>query len=224
MVVIEIEVISDFVCVWCYIGKKQLERAISLYQRVYPGGKNDVFSITYRPYFLDYNASSKSVEKSALTEKKLAGMSQEKRKALQSRICQIGQSLGINFSWGGRIGWTRDAHRLVHLARSKPEEVQSKLVEAIFSAYQEQERDIASIGTLREIAVNAGLDAAEVEGWLTTDAGLADLLEEEKRFKELRENTGVPAYRMQGVHILEGSQDPQDLLDLFIKIREGSDS
>jgi predicted DsbA family dithiol-disulfide isomerase len=156
--------------------------------------------------------------------KKFAETSEEKKAALHRRISQIGQSLGINFKWGGKIGWTREAHRLVYLSRSQPAEVQDKLLEGIFSAYHEQEKDIASVDTLRQIAVDAGIDDEEVDGWLTSNEGLDEMLAEVQEFRTIREKTGVPAYRIQNAYMLEGSQDLQDWMEIFIKIRENEPS
>ncbi|GKT84346.1 DSBA-like thioredoxin domain protein [Colletotrichum tofieldiae] len=106
MTVFEVDIVFDFVCAWCYIGKRKLDRAIALYQKTYPGGKNDVFSITWRPYYLDYNPSTHSIDKKLLAETKLSDMSPERRAALTQRMEQIGRSVGINFKWEARSGPT----------------------------------------------------------------------------------------------------------------------
>ncbi|KAI2779030.1 hypothetical protein F4815DRAFT_446628 [Daldinia loculata] len=66
MAVIEIQVISDIVCAWCYIAKRNLDTAIFLYRKTYPGGKSDTFSIVWTPYYLNYNPHPYSVEKDTL--------------------------------------------------------------------------------------------------------------------------------------------------------------
>ncbi|KAI8242856.1 hypothetical protein K4K57_000450 [Colletotrichum sp. SAR 10_99] len=111
MTIIEIEVIFGFVSAWCYIGKRNVDHAISLYQKTYPAGKKDTFSVTWKPYYLHYNPHPHSVDKSEVAKVRLSGMSPERQAALTLRMEQIGRSVSVNFKWGGKIGPdTRDAH------------------------------------------------------------------------------------------------------------------
>ncbi|KAF6798127.1 DSBA-like thioredoxin domain-containing protein [Colletotrichum sojae] len=221
MTAFEIEIIFDFVCAWCYIAKRQHDHAISLYKRTYPDGKHDVFAITWRPYYLNYNPHPHSVDKSVLAETKLADMTPERRAALTRRMDQIGRSIGINFAWGGIIGPdTRDAHRLVRLGRSQGPGVQDAVVEGLFEAYHELERDISDKEVLRGVAVAVGMDAVEVEEFLASDTGTDEVDEEEKRTREVAGGSGVPTFVIQGVHRLEGAQDPSDIYEVFVKVKE----
>ncbi|KAI9848700.1 MAG: hypothetical protein M1837_006787 [Sclerophora amabilis] len=220
MVVVDIDVISDFVCAWCYIGKRTLENAITLYQKTYPGGKNDVFSVTWRPYYLNYNPSSQSVDKRELMETKFSGMSSEQVTAITQRVTQIGRSVGINFKSGGKIGSTRDAHRLIRLSQTKSPDVQNALVDKLFEAYHELEKDISSQDVLREIAIDAGLGGAEVDECLNSSLS-GDTVDDEALKNRKMVNSGVPTFLVQGVHRVDGSQDPQEFLEAFIKVKEG---
>ncbi|KAI0458687.1 DSBA-like thioredoxin domain-containing protein [Xylaria acuta] len=218
MAVIEIDVVSDFVCAWCYIGKRNLENAIALYRKVYPGGRHDVFRISWRPYYLGHNTFAHSVEKSELAKVKLADWSEEKKAAATKRVEQAGRAVGIHFKHGGMIGpHTRDAHRLVYLSRSKSPEITYALVERIFEAYHELEKDISSLDVLREIALEAGMDKAEVGEWLSSDAAADRVDEEAKAFREKVTGYGVPSYFIQG---LEGAQDADDFMEAFVKVKE----
>ncbi|OJJ32667.1 hypothetical protein ASPWEDRAFT_42681 [Aspergillus wentii DTO 134E9] len=222
MVILGIDVISDIVCAWCYIGKRRLDRAIALYRKTYPGGRDDVFQITWRPYYLDYNTSSPdSIEKSELAEKKLAGMRPEQRTALTQRMSQLGRSVGINFKWGGRIGSTRDAHRLIHLSQTKSEDITNALVEKLFEAYHELERDISSRELLFEIAVDAGLDASEVEEYLN-GSGSSTVDEEAQKNKETFGS--VPVFIIQGIRRLEGAQESTDFMEIFAQVKDSGSS
>ncbi|KAF9875008.1 DSBA-like thioredoxin domain-containing protein [Colletotrichum karsti] len=221
MSVIQIEVIFDFVCAWCYIGKRKLDQAIALYQKTYPGGKNDVFSVTWRPYYLNYNPSSHSVDKSELAKTRLTDMSPERQAALTKRMEQIGRSVGIAFRWGGQIGPdTRDAHRLVRLTRSKAPEIQDALIEKLFGAYQELEKDISNKDILRQIAIDVGLDDADVEQLLASSSGLDEVDEEEKKTRDLAAGSGVPTFIIQGIHKLDEAQDSSDFYEVFMKVKE----
>ncbi|GIK06097.1 hypothetical protein Aspvir_001740 [Aspergillus viridinutans] len=220
MTVIEIEVVFDFVCAWCYIGKRKLDRAIALYQKTYPGGRSDIFSIKWSPYYLNYNPHPHSVPKSDLIDERMGDMTPEQRATLFNRMNQIGRTVGIIFKPGGLIGSTRDAHRLVHLSHTKSPEIQNALVNNILQAYHELEKDISSKEVLTELAVNAGLEQAEVAEWLDTDLA-GDIVDKEARQnKEEPGNTGVPRYIIQRAYRLDGAEDPSKFIEVFTKIKE----
>ena len=179
-----------------------------------------MFKITWRPYYLNYNASSShSVDKRELREKKLSGMSAERVAAMTQHVAQMGHSVGINFNPGGKIGTTRDAHRLIHLTQTtKPPDVQNALVEKLFEAFHELEKDISSKEVLREIAVDAGISGPEVEEWLHSDLG-GDIVDVEARVSR-RDGLGVPRFMIQGVYSISGAQDSQEFLEIFVKVKE----
>ncbi|KAI0543014.1 DSBA-like thioredoxin domain-containing protein [Xylaria digitata] len=218
MTLIEIDVVYDF---WCYIDKRKLEGAIALYQKVYPGGKHDTFKINWRPYYLGYNKFGYSVEKSELAKIKLADWSEEKKVAGTKRVEQAGRAVGIHFKHGGKIGpHTRDAHRLVHLSRSHSPQVTNTLVEKIFEAYHELEKDISSLDILCEIALEAGVEKAEVDKWLNSDAAADSVDEEARMFREKVAGSGIPSYFIHDIHRLEGAQDANDFMEIFVKVKE----
>jgi predicted DsbA family dithiol-disulfide isomerase len=163
-----------------------------------------------------------SVDKSVLIDKKFAETSTEKRKAITNRVIQIGSSLGINFAWGGKIGNSRDAHRLIYLSEGKEPVVRNALVEGLFQANHEREMDISDKELLRGIAVDAGIEAAEVDAWLATDEGGAVVDEEAARSRT--ETTGVPAFFVQGLGRIDGAQDVSEFMEVFIRIKETSSS
>ena len=205
---------------WCYIGKRTLEKAISLYQKTYPGGKDDVFLVTWRPYYLNNdNPSSQSVDKRELTESRLSGISSARATAMTQRLSQIGRSVGIDFKYGGRIGGTRDTHRLIYLSQTKSLDVQDALVEKLFEAYHELEKDISSRDVLRQIAIDAGLNGPEVEEWLNSDLG-GDIVDAEAMENRKMGNSGVPIFIIQGVHRVNGAQDTQEFFEIFTRVKE----
>ncbi|KAH8698623.1 DSBA-like thioredoxin domain protein [Talaromyces proteolyticus] len=243
MAIITIDIISDIVCAWCYIGTKSLEKAISIYQKTYPGGRNDIFVLTWRPYYLNYHASLTSIDKHVLAQTKLRHMTAEQRTALEQRMDRIGRAAGIVFRNGGKIGSTRPAHHLIALCQRQiapgsaeglaggkgmyPVEVRDALVARLFEAYHELERDIASREVLREIAVDVGMDEAEVDGCLDACFSNGTGVEESSVDREARENkeagTGVPLFIIQGVHRVEGAQDVMELVEIFGKTRENDE-
>jgi predicted DsbA family dithiol-disulfide isomerase len=161
-----------------------------------------------------------SIDKAELAQTKLAHISAEKRVAINSRLNQIGQTFGINFSWGGKIGPTRDAHRLIHLTQTKKNaELQDHLVMALFRAYHEEEKDINDRTVLTELADQAGLDKEEVESYLLNDKSGMEVDAEEKQWKP-KTSSGVPFFIIQNEFNVEGAQDAMDYFEIFTKIKE----
>ncbi|XHF99547.1 hypothetical protein AWENTII_003046 [Aspergillus wentii] len=148
-------------------------------------------------------------------------MRPEQRTALTQRMSQLGRSVGINFKWGGRIGSTRDAHRLIHLSQTKSEDITNALVEKLFEAYHELERDISSRELLFEIAVDAGLDASEVEEYLN-GSGSSTVDEEAQKNKETFGS--VPVFIIQGIRRLEGAQESTDFMEIFAQVKDSGSS
>ncbi|KAJ4996289.1 hypothetical protein K4K48_008746, partial [Colletotrichum sp. SAR 10_66] len=187
---------------WCYIGKRKLDHAISLYQKTYPGGKNDTFSITWKPYYLHYNPHPHSVDKSEVAKVKLSDMSPERQAALTQRMEQIGRSVGVNFN------------------RSEDASVQSALIDGLFAAYHELEQDISDIRILQNVATGAGMSGVDVEKFLQSTKGLDEVNEEEIKTRELAGGSGVPTFGIHEVHRLDGAQDSSDFYEAFVKVKE----
>lgn len=162
------------------------------------------------------------MDKSELANIRLAYMTSVQRDALAQRVQRAGRAAGTNFKWGGKIGpGTRQAHRLIRLGAARSAAVQDAVVEGLFDAYHVREEDVSERDVLRGVAVAAGIDGAGADAWLDSDedAGLVDA--EAARSKVMLEGSGVPAFIIHGVHRLDGVQDPTDLLEVFIKVREG---
>ncbi|THV73677.1 thioredoxin-like protein [Aureobasidium pullulans] len=115
-----IKIYSDTVCPWCYIGLKTLEQAITLYQRTYPGGSKDLFHITWSPFYLDPSAPIPGI----LAETRIAQKNgADRAEGIKMRLKRVGKAHGIDFTFAGKVGNTRDSHRLMYLAGLKGEDV-----------------------------------------------------------------------------------------------------
>lgn len=167
--------------------------------------------------------------KAEIAEIKLKGLSQERRDALKKRMNGIGAAAGIQFKHGGMIGRSRDGHRLVHVAASRTAEgeeeggeVVDALVEGIMRAFHEKERDVADRDVLREIAAAAGMKSEDIdEAFASEEVGKIVDAQAEK-YRALIDGAGVPTYYINGQRV-DGSQDPGDWYELFVKIKEGED-
>lgn len=150
-------------------------------------------------------------------------MTPEQRTALFNRMNQIGRSMGILFKAGGKIGSTKDAHRVIYYCQMSESEkgadtaTTNALVEKIFEAYHEREMDISDPDVLKELAADAGVSEDEVNRWL--DASPAAVDEEARRNKE-EVKSGVPVYIVQDEHRIDSSGDIAELLEIFSKVKE----
>jgi predicted DsbA family dithiol-disulfide isomerase len=200
----------------CYIGKKQLDKAVELYCKVYPGGKDDVFTIFWLPFYLDPTASEKGMP---FLEHFQQRFGPDKAAPMQDRLRSVGSQHGINFSFAGKTGRTRDSHRLIELAGRKGAAVQNAVVLQLFQSYFEADGDITALDTLLEAGVKGGLDRAEVRDWLETGEGGGQVDKEVEEAKE-KGIHGVPHFTIQGKYVVDGAQDPQDFLEVFVRVKE----
>jgi len=210
----DIEVVSDTVCPWCYVGKQKLQQAINAYKQLHPES-NDTFSTTWMPFYLNPGAPKQGVDKTAYYKAKFG---EERTAMMFERLAQTGKEAGIKFKFGGKTGNTRDSHRLIQLGKSKSPAMQTRVVEELFSAYFENEGDITSHETLKNAGVKAGLDEKEVADWLASDKG-GKAVDEEVEQAQLNQISGVPNFTIQGKYEVGGAQDPGVFLRLFEKIK-----
>ncbi|PVH89855.1 DSBA oxidoreductase [Cadophora sp. DSE1049] len=209
-----IEVVSDSVCPWCYVGKKKLDAAITAYKQLHPDS-GDTFSTTWMPFYLNPGAPKTGVDKTAYYKTKFG---EDRTVMIFERLAQTGKEAGINFKFGGKTGNTRDSHRLIQLGKTKSPETQTKVVEQLFAAYFENEGDITSHDVLLSAATKAGLDEKEAKDWLKTDNG-GKAVDEEVEQARLNQITGVPNFTIQGKYEVGGAQDSGVFLRLFEKIK-----
>ncbi|KAF2853656.1 thioredoxin-like protein [Plenodomus tracheiphilus IPT5] len=214
----DIDIVSDTVCPWCYVGKKKLERGIAAYKERHPES-NDTFSTNWFPYYLQPDAG-KSVDKQAMYESKFG---KERVVMMHQRLSEIGRQEGINFKYGGNTGNTRDSHRLIQLGKTKGPQVQTRVIEELFSAYFENEKDITSHEVLTEAGLKAGLAKAEIKDWLESGKGGPEV---DKEVQQARQQgiSGVPNFTINGKFEVSGAQDPAAFVQLFerLKKQEGS--
>lgn len=219
MTVFRIAVTSDTVCPWCYVGRRQLQRAQKLYLQKYPDAK-DSFTVTYSPYQLNPDSPSGPGHSKDKHQFYMDKFGAERTSMMQQRLAGVGKPLDINFKFGGRTGNTRDSHRLVQLAKKHGNEVELKTVDGLFAAYFENEQDITDYDTLRSVAKNAGIPGEEFEkaivqgdeGGKEVDAAVVNA--------RLEGVSGVPDYVIQGKYRINGGQDASVFVQAFEKIRE----
>ncbi|KAK3486681.1 DSBA-like thioredoxin domain-containing protein [Neurospora hispaniola] len=213
----QIKVVSDIICPWCYVGKARLERAIKLYKDVIPGGANDTFTVTWHPFYLDPSLpKTGGIDPKAYLGKKLG--SPERLAMVHARLKAIGEGEGIKFSLNGRIGNTRNAHRLIQLAKTKSNEIENKTAAALFQLHHEEDGHVSSNDMLIAAGKRAGLDGAEVESWLASDRG-GEEVDREVAEAQRKGIHGVPNFTINGRSELSGAQDPETFVQEFLRVK-----
>jgi predicted DsbA family dithiol-disulfide isomerase len=197
----EIDIIFDTVCPWCYIGKRRLEMALSMRPQIQA-------KPNWRPFLLNPEMPPEGIDRTAYLVKKFGSESRVSR--IYGAIGEAGLSVEIDFDFD-RIGKTPnsvDSHRLVRFAHERG--LAEDVVEALFVEFFINGRDIGDLRVLTEIAAANGLDAQEVEAYLETDADVRTIYDENVRAHRLGIN-GVPAFAFNSKFVISGAQEPQVL-------------
>lgn len=204
----KLDIFSDPVCPWCYIGKARLERALE--QR-----PDHPFVIEWHPYMLNPTLPREGMDRREYLQARFGSPEDVVRLHLpvQQACDEIGLPLALDRMT--RMPSTLDAHRLVHWAGLEGR--QHAVVSALFRANWAEGRDIGDPATLAEIAGAAGLDAAMIARLLASDA---DVDEIRARDAEIRERglRGVPGFLIGRRYVLSGAQPVETWLDLIDKI------
>ncbi|KAL7785489.1 DSBA-like thioredoxin domain-containing protein [Trichoderma ceciliae] len=213
-----IDVVSDTVCPWCYVGRKQVQRAQQIWQQRYPSS-TDTFSVRYAPFQLNPDlprGPGKSIDKQTEFAQRFGV---ERAAMMHERMRGIGDALGISFRFGGKTGNSRDSHRLVQLAKKHDNETELKVVDGLFAAFFENEQDITDYETLKDVATTAGIPEAEFKKAIVeSDEGgeEVDMSAGTARFRGI---SGVPDYTIQGKFRLSGAQDAMEFVNVFERVK-----
>lgn len=208
---ITIDLVSDVVCPWCYLGKARLELAIADVQ-------DEVsIDINWRPYQLNPDYPPEGVDQQVELAKKLGG--KENMDRGHAQLTAMGKEVGIEFDFDAiKIGPnTLNAHRLIHWAGVESREMQNAVVSALFKANFEQGRNVGDSAVLIEIAKEAGLDGALIERLLATDSDADMIISEIDAAKQMGVN-GVPFFIIDQQYAVSGAQPREVLANAFREI------
>ncbi|MDE1158608.1 MAG: DsbA family oxidoreductase [Neorhizobium sp.] len=199
-----IDVISDVVCPWCYLGKARLELAIADVQ-------DEIgIDINWRPYRLNPDHPPEGVDHHAHLAEKLGG--EEKVQKAHEMLTELGREVGIAYDFAAiRVGPnTLDAHRLIHWALVEDRQMQDRVVTALFKAYFEEGRNVGDKAVLLDIATKAGLDRKLIENLLAGDADKDTVIAEIDAAQQMGVS-GVPFFIIDGQYAVSGAQTPDVL-------------
>lgn len=198
----QVEIWSDVVCPWCYIGKRRFETAVALF--------GHPVEVIWRSYELNPNAppvrDGSSVERIA----RKYGISVGQAAAQYRRITELARAEGLDYHLDrARAGSSFDAHRVLHLARERG--LQDVVKERFLAGYLEEGVAIGLANELIPLAVSAGLDAEEVEALLASDTYSDEVRADEAQGVEIG-ITGVPFFVVDGRFSIPGAQDSDTML------------
>ena len=196
---VRLDIISDPICPWCYIGKANLDQAIA------QTGHNP-FDIEWRVFQLNPDMPPEGRDRRTYLESKFGGP--ERAQAIYGRIRDAAAESGldVNFDRIERTPNTMDAHRLIRWSRTTGN--QSALVDQLFRRYFVEGQDISDPAILTEAAESVGMEREVVERLLAGDADRQELADEDVTAREMG-ISGVPCFIVGGKYVLQGAQPPE---------------
>jgi predicted DsbA family dithiol-disulfide isomerase len=205
---LEVMVVADVICPWCYVGKRRLEKALALM-----GGA--AISVRWLPFELNPDMPKEGMARRDYRVRKFG--SWERSQAMDAQLMELGRQEGLAFHYDvmQRTPNTFQAHRLIW--RAAMEGLQDAIVEALFAAYFSQGRDVGDDETLADIAQGSGMDREDVMRFLAGDGYAREVraTEDEARRAGI---TGVPAFIANGRPLLMGAQPAEVLASAFHEV------
>lgn len=206
----KIDIYSDTICPWCFIGKRRLERALA--ERPQPD-----LEITWRPFQLNPDMPAEGLDRQRYLEIKFGGAAGAKQ--VYDQVRQAGSSENIAFAFDDlkRTPNTLDSHRLIRHAEAAGR--QDQVVQALFDAYFLAAKDIGDHEVLVAAAAAAGLDAEAARAYLASDQDAEAVRAEDAQARRIGIQ-GVPTYILNDNYVLSGAHPPEVLFNMFDLGRE----
>jgi predicted DsbA family dithiol-disulfide isomerase len=203
---VEIEIYSDVVCPWCYLGKRRLEAALAKY--------DGEVTVRYRPFQLDPSPVPEPRPTLDALADKFGGPERARQMTDHTRAVAEADGMTLNFDRALSAN-TFEAHRLSWYAAERGR--QPEVMEGLHRAHFTEGRDVGSRDVLVEVAAEAGLDPAEVRDFLDSSNGTAEVEAELAEARRLGV-TSVPTFVFAGKYAVSGAQDPATLLEVLAEV------
>ena len=210
---VTIDIVSDVVCPWCYLGKARLELAIAEVQDVLG------VDVNWRPYRLNPDYPPAGVDHEAALIEKLGGKDAVER--AHATLRKLGEEVGIRFDFEAvKISPnTLDAHRLLHWAMMEGREVQDAVATALFKANFEEGKNVGDRAVLLDISEQCGLQRKVIENLLESDADKDTVLGEIDAAQKMGVS-GVPFFILDGQYAVSGAQTPEVFVNALREIAQ----
>ena len=206
---LRIDVVSDVICPWCFLGKRRLDKALSMIPEV----KAEVI---FRPFFLDPTIPPEGLDRHAYM---VAKFGEERLKTIHDPLIAAGEAEGVPYRFDKitRTPNTLNAHRLLRWAQ--PTGVQANVAEALFMAYWHYGQDVSDPEVLKTIAVINGFKADQISGLLASDADIDKVAAEVVQAQEIGV-TGVPTFILGNKYGVVGAQSPDYIAEAIKKVAQ----
>ena len=207
---LKIEIYSDLICPWCYIGKRRMQAGLKLF------GSDFAAEIIWRPFQLNPEMPSEGMDRKTYRSRKFG--SWERSQAMDDNVASIGRSIGIGFHYDRVLVTpnTMAGHRMLWWAEQRKR--QHHLAEALFHAYFTEGRDIGRHDVLAKVASEVGLPEDEARAFLDGDGGRKEVALEEMAGRTLGLDE-LPFFVVNGTPAFSGAQNPQRFRSLSIRPR-----
>ena len=212
---LQVDVLSDVVCPWCYIGKRRLEAALATLRAAEPDLLVDV---RWHPFQLNPDLPRDGIGRRDYLEAKFGGPARARE--IYARVAEAGRSVDIPFAFDAiaKQPNTLDAHRLIAWAQERHEGDVDALVERLFHAYFIDGRFVGDRDELVRLAGDAGFDADDARAMLDSQAFDGDVSEADRKAREMGVG-GVPFFIFNGKTAVSGAQAPETLLQAIAQAR-----
>jgi len=211
---IKLDILSDPICPWCYIGKKNLDRALE-------ARPDHPFEIEWHPFQLNPDMAPEGMDRQTYLDAKFGG--RENATQVYGRIGEAAKAAGLelNLDQIKRTPNTLNAHRLIHWAGLEGR--QTAAVSRLFKAYFEDLEDIGDAGVLADIAEGIGLDRAMIERLIEGEGDLQDIRDRDAHARE-RGVTGVPTFLIANQHVIPGAQPTELWTKVLDELAEANEA
>jgi predicted DsbA family dithiol-disulfide isomerase len=207
---IVVDVVSDVVCPWCFIGQRRLDSALAAIPEI-------PVEVRWRPFQLDATIPQQGQDRKEYMLAKFG--SDDKLREIHARLEQLGAAEGIDFDFEAIevSPNTLDAHRLIRWAATYGADVQNRLARRLFQLYFEEGKNVGDHAVLIEASGQAGMDAPVVTALLATENDRESVANEAATASRMG-ITGVPCFLLEGKYAVMGAQESATLADAIRQV------
>lgn len=202
-----VDIFSDPICPWCFIGKKRLKEALEL-------RPNLPVTVRWRAFQLNPDMPPEGMDRQTYLNVKFGGA--DRAGQIYGRIRDVGTAVGIDFQFEkiARTPNTIPAHRLIRFAQRPEIDKANAVTDLLFDAYFLNGQLIGELETLLDIGEKAGIDRDALKAYFETDEDADEILAEDQHARRLGIG-GVPCFIIDGKYALSGAQEAESFLPIF---------
>ncbi len=205
-----IDIISDTICPWCFVGKKRLEAALAKQPHLKP-------EIVWHPFQLNPDMPREGKDRKQHNKERFGAETLPPNMLDGIKAAAKSVDLEMQFGAQSRVPNTLNSHRVVHWAGQISPEVQDLVMTSLFRRYFQEGADVGDVEVLATAAADGGMDAADVKRRLATDED-EDLIKAADEYVRSLGISGVPTFIVDSKYALQGAQEPDTFLQLFARI------